>query len=221
MINLRAFTFTATVMALFGLLLCASCAKGPRLAKHPTEFIKDYDLKSLPKFDIPVEINDRVVAWIQYFQGPGRRHFERYLIRSGRYRELISQILKEEKVPQDLIYIALIESGFNPHAYSSAHAVGLWQFIKATGKRYGLNVDGYEISIVSPELNRRSSYLRISCLFFQDCQFFAGLYRRWIFEFIPLLNLGYRNIVFSRYAPEGIARSYCIGSLRFYGSSFH
>lgn len=131
-------------LVLVSLLAMASCAKGPRSVRNSKEFIREYNLRALPRFDIPIEVNDRVVAWIQYFQGAGRKSFQKYLERSGRYRELIGQILLEEKVPQDLIYISMIESGFSPHAYSRAHAVGLWQFIKATGRRYGLQVDGWE-----------------------------------------------------------------------------
>ncbi len=122
----------------------ASCAGGKRgRVKNSGEFIKRYQLNRLPTFDIPVEINDRVIAWIKYFQGPGKRHFARYLRRSGRYIPMMHKILKEERMPLDLVYISMIESGFNPHAYSHAHAVGLWQFIRATGGRYGLRVDSW------------------------------------------------------------------------------
>jgi membrane-bound lytic murein transglycosylase D len=61
--------------------------------------------------------------------------------RSGRYREIILPILRKEGLPEDLLFLAMIESGFNPRAYSRAHAVGLWQFMSATGKREGLTID--------------------------------------------------------------------------------
>ncbi len=98
---------------------------------------------ALPKFDIPIEVNDRVIAWVEYFQGAGRKRFQLYLERSGRYMPMMRQILKEEGLPQDLVYISLIESGFSPHAYSRAHAAGLWQFIRSTGKMYGLSSDDW------------------------------------------------------------------------------
>ena len=92
---------------------------------------------------IPIEINRLVLQWIDYFQGPGRPHMERYLSRSTRYMPVMRGILKKEGLPEDLIYIALIESGFSSSAKSSAKAVGYWQFIRGTGHRYGLQIDSY------------------------------------------------------------------------------
>ncbi len=92
---------------------------------------------------IPVEINSKVEQWISYFQGRGRPHMERYLARSGRYAPLMKRILKENGLPEDLIYIALIESGFSSKATSRAAAVGYWQFIRGTGKRYGLEISSF------------------------------------------------------------------------------
>lgn len=90
---------------------------------------------------IPIEINDNVRMWIKYFQGRGRPHMERYLARSTRYEALMKKVLRDNKLPEDLFYIALIESGFSPRAYSHASAVGYWQFIRGTGKRYKLKID--------------------------------------------------------------------------------
>ena len=92
---------------------------------------------------IPLEVNRLVLQWIDYFQGRGREHMERYLARSSRYVPLMKDILKKEGLPEDLVYIALIESGFSSQARSTASAVGFWQFIKPTGKRYGLEVNSY------------------------------------------------------------------------------
>lgn len=124
-------------------LTFSACSGGKKARVSRTRPINIYELKSsaLPRFDIPVEVNDRVIAWIEYFQGPGRRHFEKYLRRSGRYAPMIREILKDENVPQDLVYISMIESGFSPHAYSRASAVGFWQFIRSTGKIYGLDIN--------------------------------------------------------------------------------
>ncbi|MFO1519420.1 MAG: LysM peptidoglycan-binding domain-containing protein [bacterium] len=80
--------------------------------------------------------------WIDYFaNGSGRKHFERYLSRSTRFVPTELRILKENRVPKDLIFLSMIESGFNTHAYSSAAASGLWQFIRSTGRLYGLDSD--------------------------------------------------------------------------------
>lgn len=92
---------------------------------------------------MPIEMNRMVLQWIDYFQGVGRPHMERYLQRSTRYMPIMKKILKENGLPEDLIYIALIESGFSSTAQSWASAVGYWQFIKGTGKRYGMQIDSY------------------------------------------------------------------------------
>lgn len=90
---------------------------------------------------IPIEVNERVEMWIKYFQGRGRPHMERYLARSTRYEALMKKVLRDNKLPEDLFYIALIESGFSSSARSHASAVGYWQFIRGTGKRYKLDID--------------------------------------------------------------------------------
>jgi membrane-bound lytic murein transglycosylase D len=98
------------------------------LAEHP-----DWDL---PNLDHP-----RVDYWVRRFTTDKRGEFSRFLSRSGRYVPMISAKLAERDMPQDLIYLAMIESGFNPTAYSRAHASGLWQFIAETGRRYGLDIN--------------------------------------------------------------------------------
>ena len=90
---------------------------------------------------IPIEINENVEVWIKYFQGRGRPHMERYLARSTRYEALMKKVLRDNKLPEDLFYIALIESGFTSNARSTASAVGYWQFIRGTGKRYKLDIN--------------------------------------------------------------------------------
>jgi membrane-bound lytic murein transglycosylase D len=106
----------------------------------------DFSLEFLPKdqqkqgqeFDIPIVINTRVEQFIQYFQTTARRAFTHWLARSEKYIPLMRSLLKENGLPEDLVYLALIESGFNPYAYSRSKASGPWQFISLTGKRYGL-----------------------------------------------------------------------------------
>jgi membrane-bound lytic murein transglycosylase D len=94
-------------------------------------------------YDIPIVVNEKTVAWIDYFQHRGRKHFARYLERASLYEPLMRQILREEGMPEDLFYISVIESGLNATAYSRAKAVGFWQFIGSTGRRYGLNATPY------------------------------------------------------------------------------
>ncbi|MCH2534332.1 MAG: lytic transglycosylase domain-containing protein [Bdellovibrionales bacterium] len=94
-----------------------------------------------PYFDIPVTYNAEVKKWIKHFQGPGRKWYSIWLKRSHRYLPLMQKALADKGLPQDLAYVAMIESGFSAKAVSSANAVGYWQFIAATGKRYGLKKD--------------------------------------------------------------------------------
>ena len=92
-------------------------------------------------FDLPVEYNNQVKNWIHYFQTRGRDHFKLWLERYSRVSRPIQDILVREKLPKDLVYMAMIESGFSFRAVSSASAVGPWQFIRETGKRFGLRIN--------------------------------------------------------------------------------
>jgi len=83
--------------------------------------------------DLPLMMTDQVAGYINYFSSHGRGTLEHGLERSGRYREMIERVLKEEGVPQDLIYLAQAESGFHPYAVSRAGARGIWQFYGQSG----------------------------------------------------------------------------------------
>ena len=93
-----------------------------------------------PRCDMPIDDNDRVVAKIRFFQTRGRKTFAIWLQRAGRYRTLIGDILRREEMPSDLFYVAVIESGLNPRAYSRSRAVGLWQFMARTGRMMDLKL---------------------------------------------------------------------------------
>ncbi|MBI3754098.1 MAG: transglycosylase SLT domain-containing protein [Deltaproteobacteria bacterium] len=92
-------------------------------------------------YDVPVVVNDKVEFFIRYFQTTGRRHFEKWLARSKKYLPMLKDIFRQNDLPEDLAYLPLIESGFNPNAKSRARAVGMWQFMQWTGKKYGLKID--------------------------------------------------------------------------------
>jgi len=92
-------------------------------------------------FHIPMVLNDSVENHLEYFKTRGRDVFQRWLDRSARYIPVMKDIFKEKNLPEDLVYVAMIESGFNPYAVSWAKAVGPWQFMPATGKLYGLKID--------------------------------------------------------------------------------
>ena len=100
--------------------------------------------------------------FIRYFQSRGRSRFELWLSRSGKYSELMREILAKYGLPGDLVYLALIESGFSPKAYSVARAAGPWQFIAGTARRYGLRVDWWadERRDYEKSTHAAASYLR-------------------------------------------------------------
>lgn len=92
------------------------------------------------RFEIPLETNEAVRWWIGRFRSDIPERFGIYLNRAGRYEPMIREKLREAGLPGDLVYKAMIESGMNPDAYSRAHAVGMWQFIAGTARKYGLEV---------------------------------------------------------------------------------
>ncbi len=114
---------------------------------------------------IPLEENELVQDWIEYFQGRGSDYMETYLSRSSKYVPLMKEIFKREGLPEDLVYVALIESGFSSVAKSSANAVGFWQFMRATGKRYGLQCDSY--------VDERRDFIKATVA---AADYFKGLY---------------------------------------------
>ena len=109
-------------------------AKLPELLGIPEEELR-------AKYDIPVELNDAVVAYIRFFQTDAREHFAKWLSRSTRYIPMMRKVLEREGLPLDLVYLAMIESGFSAYAYSFAKAAGPWQFVVGTSRRYGLLTD--------------------------------------------------------------------------------
>jgi len=107
-------------------------------------------------------LTGRIEKFILYFQSRGRSRFELWLSRSGKYSELMREILAKYGLPGDLVYLALIESGFSPKAYSVARAAGPWQFIAGTARRYGLRVDWWadERRDYEKSTHAAASYLR-------------------------------------------------------------
>jgi len=110
-----------------------------------------------PTFDIPIELNDRVRAWIDRYSRAHKTSFEAGMRRSGRYVDRFREIFAEEGVPRDVVYMAHVESGFKTSAYSRAHARGIFQFISGTARRYGLRVDYWADERADPEKSARAA----------------------------------------------------------------
>jgi membrane-bound lytic murein transglycosylase D len=110
-----------------------------------------------PAWDIPIEFNKAVDRWLVFYQTKGRRSFQIHLRRAGRYESTMRAIMREHGLPQDLVYLSMIESGYDPNAYSHAHAVGLWQFLASTGRRYGLRIDEWVDERRDPVLATRAA----------------------------------------------------------------
>ncbi len=91
-----------------------------------------------PKWELPIPDHYSVEAWVKRFAGEKHRSFQTQLLRAVNYSMPAQQIFEQRGLPKDLVYVALIESGFSPRARSHANAVGMWQFISTTGKRFGL-----------------------------------------------------------------------------------
>ncbi|HJW73112.1 MAG TPA: LysM peptidoglycan-binding domain-containing protein [Geothrix sp.] len=94
-------------------------------------------------YDFPIDLNDKVLTWVKLFSTTKRGFMENALGRASQFLPMIRQVFAEEGVPSDLAYLAVIESGFRNEAKSRAKAVGMWQFIRSTGRIYGLTANSW------------------------------------------------------------------------------
>ncbi len=100
---------------------------------------------------IQPQTNEQVQHYVEFFTGAGRSTFERWLKRSGRYMNLFRSVLQREGLPPDLVHLVFVESGFNVNARSVSAAVGPWQFLRSTGKLFGLAVNQWTDERKDPE----------------------------------------------------------------------
>jgi membrane-bound lytic murein transglycosylase D len=106
---------------------------------------------------IKPERNARVDKWIDFFTGRGRDQFQKWLLRSGDYWDLLTKTLRAEGVPEELANLVFVESGFNMQAKSVARAVGPWQFIRGTARLFGLRMTPYVDERRDPEASTRAA----------------------------------------------------------------
>ncbi len=119
-------------------LVAAAPASTPEEVETAKREVAEVQGKALLAFDIPIVLNEPVLRAVAYYQFRTPQAFAGALKRSGRYLDLMRGILKEEGLPQDLVYVAMVESAFKHSAHSRKAAHGFWQFIGGTGRRYGL-----------------------------------------------------------------------------------
>ncbi len=182
-------------------------------------------------FDIPIVINARVELFIECFQTTARERFVIWLARSQKYIPLMKEVFKAHGLPEDLVYIALIESGFDPYAYSRSRASGPWQFIYWTGKRYGLKVNWWVDERRDPEKSTLAAakYLkdlheRFACWYLAAAGYNAGEYkiinamkRYRTVDFWKLAEYRYLKRETKNYVPQMIAAALIAKDPKRYG----
>lgn len=113
---------------------------------------------SIPETTIPLTYNEFVQKNIDFFTSPvGRKFMKVSIERTGRWNDLLKRIAREEQMPEEIVNLAIVESGLNPNAFSRARAVGMWQFMQPTGEEYDLDVTYWIDERRDPEKSTRAA----------------------------------------------------------------
>lgn len=169
--------------------------------------------------DFPIVDNNQVQAYLDLFQTQQKKSFAIWLSRSGKYLPLMQKELREAGLPEDLAYLAMIESGYNQKAYSKADASGLWQFIPGTGAQYNLTINKYIDERREAEKSTKAAVNFLSNLYdeFGDWHLAVaaynagagkiskGLERYNVSDFWSLAQYDYLAMETKRYVPKLIA----------------
>ena len=149
------FTQSRTEPAVIDQLLEAATLALPEPTRA-TEAAVAADLASTVH-DLPIDNNERVQSFIELFQGNLRDFMQDSLDRSAKYLPMVQEVFRAESIPLDLAYLAIVESGYKTNALSRASAKGMWQFMPATGKEFGLDQDWFIDERSDPELSTRAA----------------------------------------------------------------
>ncbi len=187
-------------------------------------------IKDTLMYDIPLIVNTRVKNCIKFFTTAGKEPFRLWIKNKGKYEDMILKKLKKAELPENLLYLAMIESGFNPKAYSRSHAAGLWQFIVSTGKNYGLRSNYWIDERYDPEKSTDAAikYLKKLYNMFGDWHLAMASYNSGENGIIRALNkskfmnywaLNERNIKKEtiNYVPKIIAATIICSNIKKYG----
>jgi membrane-bound lytic murein transglycosylase D len=157
-------------------------------AQPPQEAGKDRSwLTKLDMPDLPVRWDERVVRYLEFFRDDPRGHatFANLFRHSGRWRDMMRRTLRGKSLPEDLVWVAMVESGFEPVAHSAAGAVGVWQLMPETAKIYGLSIDRWVDQRMSAQIETDAA-----------ADFLADLHRRfgtWELA-LAAYNMGYGGL---------------------------
>ncbi|MFH0780362.1 MAG: LysM peptidoglycan-binding domain-containing protein [Pseudomonadota bacterium] len=170
-------------------------------------------------FDFPVVLNKQVEMYLHFFQNDFREQFAEWLQKSAAYMSIMEASLAEAGLPRDLVYLAMIESGYNPLACSRSMAVGLWQFMEGTGTQYNLEIDKYVDERRDPEKSTQAAVAFLADLYkeFGDWHLAVaaynggpgkirnGLTKYNVDNFWDLASKDYLALETKRYVPKLIA----------------